>query len=378
MIAKTRWTPWLVRVLVLLVLHEFEPVSARAIAQVKKATSESLIVEVGSVDPAKASTWKMEGFQSVILMIDEHQKLAEINRAAQAIASASLDLYIWIEVGRSPSLARDHPRWMASLGMHGDWRQRFPKVRPLAEGEVAKAWPWVPISYQETFEAHRKRICRILEHAPTNWRGVLLNDLQAGPASCGCGNIQCRWAVDYGVPSTATKLSGSDVAARFVAEITRSFPGKEVIPVWTAECDQEDLQIELRPKGSWSTGYCGQVPCFETCRKRFAEQWAALTAAGTGSTGVLLLHREFERDRKEYGDAGGWITHAVEYLEKRNPKPIPRQRLWLVVQGYDVKPEQAAEIRRLAVRLGAGAVAVARSRIDQSYEPRIISVKSDP
>jgi hypothetical protein len=93
---------------------------------------------------------------------------------------------------------------------------------------------------------------------------------------------------------------------------------------------------------------------------------------------VLLLHREFERDRKEYGDAGGWITHAVEYLEKRNPKPIPRQRLWLVVQGYDVKPEQAAEIRRLAVRLGAGAVAVARSRIDQSYEPRIISVKSDP
>lgn len=376
--ANTRWANRLVLVLILMILHAFEPVPTRANAQVKVATSESLIVEVGSVDQAKVAAWKKEGFRSVILVLDQHQEPIQITQAAQAIASASLDFYIWIEVGRSPSLARDHPRWMASLGMHGDWRQRFPKVRQLAEGEVAKAWPWVPISYQESFEAQRKRICRILERAPANWRGVLLNDLQAGPASCGCGNLQCRWAVDYGVPSTATKLSGTDVAARFVAEISRSFPGKEVIPVWTPECDQEDLHVGLRPKGSWTTGFCGQVPCFETCRKRFAEQWASLTAAGTSPIGVLLLHREFERDRKEYGDAGGWITHAVEYLEKCNSKPIPHQRLWLIVQGYDIKPKQEVEIRGLAVKLGASAVAVARARIDQSYEPRIISVKSGP
>ena len=29
---------------------------------------------------------------------------------------------------------------------------------------------------------------------------MFLNDLQAGPSSCGCGNDQCRWALDYGSP----------------------------------------------------------------------------------------------------------------------------------------------------------------------------------
>ena len=369
------WPDWF---LVALMLYALAAEPARANAQAKATPFEALIVEVKTVDPIKVSAWKKEGFRAVILMIDEQQEPAALTQAAQAIASESLDLYYWIEVGRNPALARERPRWMAALGMHNDWRLRFPKVRALAEGEVAKAWPWVPIGYQESFEFHLKRIGQILKRAPAGYKGVLLNDIQGGPASCGCGNVQCRWAVDYEVPSTATKITEPNIAGRFVTEVSRSFPGKEIIPVWAPECDEEDLPADKRPKGAWGTGYCAGVPCFDFCRKRFAEQWAPLCTARTGPIGVLLLQREFERERKEYGETGGWITHAVEYLEKRNPKPIPRQRLWLVVQGYDVKPEQEAEIRRLAGGMGAGAVAVARGRIDQSYEPRIVKVKPDP
>jgi len=43
------------------------------------------------------------------------------------------------------------------------------------------------------------------------------------------------------------------------------------------------------------------------------------------------------------------------------------------VQGSTKEEELAA--RRIAAQTGAGAVIVARAKIDQSYEPRIISIK---
>ena len=33
-----------------------------------------------------------------------------------------------------------------------------------------------------------------------------LNDLQAAPSACGCGNTFCRWTPDYGPIRTATEL----------------------------------------------------------------------------------------------------------------------------------------------------------------------------
>src|SRR5205814_1020593 len=76
---------------------------------------------------------------------------------------------------------------------------------------------------------------------PGRWSGVFLNDLQAGPSSCGCGNDQCRWALDYGAPATAPKTPGDDAAARAVAEVRTRFPDKAVIPVWVTECETVDL-----------------------------------------------------------------------------------------------------------------------------------------
>jgi hypothetical protein len=333
-----------------------------------------VLVGLPTVTSENSARWRKEGFAAVAVVLDEGANAAALERAAKFVREQRLDLFYWIEVGRHEALARQHPQWMASLGMHDDWRKRFPAVRPLAKGEVAKAWPWVPIRYREAFEAHRTRIAQLLARVPSDYCGVLLNDLQGGPASCGCGNLQCRWATDYHVPSLATRLEPIKAAADFLADISRSLPGKQVIPVWTTECEKEDLPLTKLPPGSWSTGYCGQVPCLDYCRQRFAEQWQGLQANRDAPTALLLLHREFQRDRAEYGGPTRWIRTALEGMEKA-AKPISRERLWLVVQGYGIPQEEEKLVRQTAGRLGAGVVLVARTRIEQSFEPRIVQTK---
>jgi hypothetical protein len=344
-------------------------------ARLSAATREIVLVSPDAADPARCAAWRKEGFGAVALVLDEQSPAATLGKAAEAAAANSLDVYLWIEVGRCPELAREHPEWMAALGSHDDWQSRFPKIRLPEKDEVAKAWPWVPIGYQEASRAHLARIDKLLERAPAGFKGHFLNDLQGGPASCGCGNLQCRWALDYRVASTATKLDGPNPAVRFLAAVAKSAKGKLVIPVWVSECEQEDLPDSKRAKGSWGTGYCGTVPCLETCRKRFAEQWTALQTDRDGPTALLALHQEFQRDRKEYGTPCSWVAQTWDYYDKHSTRPVPRQRLWPVLQGYNVRPEIEAALRNAASKAGMGAVVVARTRIDQSFEPRIVKVK---
>ena len=350
----------------------------RLVSAAETRPFEVVIATASTVTEERTAGWKGEGFRAVAVVLDDGDAAVDLEKAAKAVSDHSLGLYFWIEVGRNPAFARVHPDWMASLGIHNDWRKRFPNVRPLEKGEVAKVWPWVPIRYREAYDAHLKRIQLLLARAPDGYRGVLLNDLQGGPASCGCGNLQCRWATDYGVASTTVKLDGADIAARFVREVGKSINGKEVIPIWTTECEREDLSTDKLPQGSWSTGYCGEVPCLETCRKRFNEQWTALEADRRGPTGLLLLEQEFQRDRKEYGGIANWMNSVVESIEKQGDKPYPPERLWLVIQGYGTTADDETALRQAAVKTGAGAVLVARTRIDQSYEPRIVEVKPAP
>ena len=352
-------------------LHSGTPCLAESAASPIKM----VITEANKADAAAVAGWKREGYGAVVLVLDEGQKASALQKAGKRITQSGLDLYLWIEVARNPAMAREHPEWLAALGMHDDWRKRFPKVRPLEKGEVAKAWPWVPIVYRQAFDAHKARVEHLLARAPEGYRGILLNDLQGGPASCGCGNLQCRWAVDYHVPSTATKLAGTDSAARFLAEIRKLANGTEVIPVWTPECEAEDLPRNHGLNPGWSTGYCGTVPCLETCRKRFADQWTALLATHHGPVAAILLHREFARERREYGGHAAWISQATDSLTK-GPARLPRQRLWVVVQGYDVTSEDENAACRLAAKAGAAAIVVARARLDQSYEPRIVAARA--
>jgi len=338
---------------------------------------EIVLVEAEAVTAAAVSQWKKEGFKAVAVVLEERTGEAGYRELSRRISEGGLDLYFWIEVARNPSMAAAHPRWMAALGSHEDWQKNFPKFPEPGVGEVAKAFPWVPISYRESFDAHLARIEQLLKRAPPGWRGLLLNDLQAGPSSCGCGNLLCRWAVDYHVRSTATKLAGDVIAATFVAEVRKRIGDRQVIPVWTTECEKVDLPAN-KNQGRPGTGLCGTVGCDTgACPEEFTRQWSALVSGHDGPIGLLALHTALQRTQREFGGGSAWVTNAIAYLEQTVPansgKPTSRDRLWMVVE--DSKAGEEASARQLAAQAGVGAVIVARAIIDQTYEPRMVPTK---
>jgi hypothetical protein len=340
-----------------------------------KKPAEAVLVAPDAVSSDAAAAWKAEGFTAVVLLLDERYPADAYKTAAKTISDGSFDLYYWVEVGRNPEMAREHPEWMAALGIHDDWRSQFPDFPKLDQGHVVKAWPWVPISYADAFAAHVARIKSLLERVPPGYRGILLNDLQGGPSACGCGNLQCRWAIDYGVPSTAKKLPGNDAAVQIVVAVKNLAANSEVIPVWTTECAEEDMALGKLPNQKWTTGYCGNVDCFHNCFDRFAEQWSALHAKHTGPTAILSLQKEFMRDRKEYDENRDWIANMVRYLRRDKVGRVQPKSLWLVIQGFGVTPKEEKAARRSAQQTTADMVVVARTRIDQSYQPRTLKRK---
>ena len=336
-----------------------------------------VLVEAEAVTPATVAQWRQESFQAVAVVLNEETGDARYRELARHISGGGLDLYCWIEVARNPKIATAHPRWMAALGSHGDWLRNFKNFPEPGVGEVAKAFPWVPISYREAFDAHLARIEQLLKRAPPGWRGLLLNDLQAGPSSCGCGNLQCRWAVDYNVPPTATKLEGDDVAARFVTEVRKRAGDKTVLPVGTTECEEVDLPAE-KHQGQPGTGLCGTVGCATgACPQVFTRQWSALVLGHDGPLGLLALHTALQRTQKGFGGGPGWATNAMAYIGKtlsaNGGKAVASGRLWVVVE--DTPNAKEITAREVATKAGVAAVIVARAKIEQSYEPRMISVK---
>ena len=227
-----------------------------------------VLVGLERVSPEFLAAWKAKGVTAVVVPLDDAAK-RRWQPMADTVERAGMTLWPWIEVARNPAMAEAHPEWMAAIGAHhDDWRRRFPEAPAAKHGEVIKAWPWVPIGYAPAFDAHRQRLKMLLGDLPGRWAGVFLNDLQAGPSSCGCGNDQCRWALDYGSPPTAAKTPGDDAAAKIVAELSAGYPGKVIIPVWVTECELVDL-----PDAKGGTGLCGRVPCAKNdCWPRYAPQ----------------------------------------------------------------------------------------------------------
>lgn len=340
---------------------------------------EAVIVAAQDVTPDNVTVWSRSGHRAVVVILDERTTAEAYQAAAKTVSGARLDLYYWIEVARNKGLADAHPRWMASLGMHGDWQKRFPGTRlPVKDQEVAKAYPWVPIGYREAFDAHLQRIRDLIPRAAEPYRGVLLNDLQGGPASCGCGNLQCRWALDYRVPATATPLTGNDVAVRFLSAVRGFIPNKQVIPIWMTECEHADLPANPGA-GALTTGLCGSVPCATgTCPKAFAQQWSPLVSQGTSAIGLLVLQKELERNGPRY-KMSHWIPKAVDYVDtipaEQGGKVLPHERLWLIVQGYGSSAAEQSAARAAALETHPAAILVALTPLDQSYEPRVIPVK---
>lgn len=324
-----------------------------------------------AVTPTRLAELHRDKFTVVVLALreDSASSLQADRAAAERVKEAGLALWYWIEIARHPQLAEQHPRWMASLQGHPEWRRFFPDFPKPQKGEVVKCYPWVPILYQETFDAHRDRVAKLLGSLPLP-RGVLLNDLQGPPSACGCGNPVCRWTADYGPIQTATPL-GEDAAARFVAAVRQTAgAGVQVVPVWTTECEAHDVAKE---------GLCAGVGCFKgICWKAYTRQLKEV-AEESPTIGALLLYKTFQQDSTEYPEPAGWVGHALRGFQtippKHGGKAVAPERLVAVLQGWNVTPAELAAQQQQAQSAGVAATVVAFEPIEQSWSPRIVSIQ---
>jgi len=309
--------------------------------------------------------WSAEGVNSIVLVATP-ESAQDLRVAVRQIRSARLQVYYWIEIARSPALAAAHPEWMASLQGHPEWRRHFPKLGEPRDGEVVRNYPWVPIVYQEAFDAHLQRVSKLLKSLPEA-HGIFLNDLQSAPSACGCGNTLCRWTPGYGPIQTAQRLP-SDAAARFATAVAALAPKSRIIPVWTTECEEMDKEA-----------FCAGVGCFAgLCWKEYTAQLMPV-ASRFDTLGVLLLYRSLGRNLPRYGSTGGWVKHALNSFIEMPPKwqgtALSIQSLVPILQGWDLTPaEQQAQIRQ-SQEAGAGSYVMALTKIDQGWEPRIVNIQ---
>jgi hypothetical protein len=111
------------------------------------------------------------------------------------------------------------------------------------------------------------------------------------------------------------------------------------------------------------------------CWKEYVKQFSPV-AEEARRVGVLLPVREFERALPVYREPAGWVSHALSTFQTLVPqhggKPVEPSRLMAVVQGWDVTDaEVAAQVER-AWAARAGGVIVARVKIEQQWQPRIV------
>jgi hypothetical protein len=305
-----------------------------------------------------------DGFTCVAFMLTVTNSEAD-SLAAARVKQSGLELDYWIEIGRNPALADAHPDWMASIQTHKEWRRFFPQFPATPSNCVVKVYPWVPVLYRETVEAHLQRVADLLAGRPPP-RRLFLNDLQGAPSACGCGHPLCRWTPDYGPLTSASRL-GNDAAAQFVRSVKRIRPGVEVIAVWTTECEDHDRH-----------GLCAGVGCFRgNCWQEWTAQLNPL-AAQNDTIGALLLYRTFERDLPVYQKPAGWIAEALGFFQKLplryQAEGLPAARLLPVLQGWDVTAQQIEEQISRATEAGADRALVAFASIDQSWSPRMFTL----
>jgi hypothetical protein len=322
---------------------------------------QGVLVRAERLTPEFLKAWKAKGVTDVIVPLDEVTK-QRWETTAKVIELAGMTLWPWIEVARNPAMADAHPEWMATPGgHHDDWRRRFANAPKEKAGEVIKVWPWVPIGYAPAFDAHRARLKDLLTDLPGRWSGAFLNDLQAGPSSCGCGNDQCRWALDYGAPATAAKTTGDDVAAKIVAELFARHRGKTIVPVWVTECEPVDL-----PNAKNGTGLCGGVSCATgDCWPRYARAWNPLLEATDGPIALAMWAETFGRD------GANWLDKDIGLFQKppRGSTPLTGSRTIAVVQSWQKSEAAVNSLLARAKQFATGWV-LALDSIDQSWEPR--------
>ena len=328
----------------------------------------AVMIEPPSLDDQLAMSLVRADYNRVVLLLSETAATdqSDVRRAVEVARRNGLACDYWIEVARCETLARSHPELMASLQGHPEWRRFFPKSLEPREDEVVKTYPWVPVLTREGFDVQAARVTQRLKGLPLA-DSLFLNDLQGAPSACGCGHPLCRWTTDYGT-KRSTAAAGPDAAARFCDEVARRTGQRNVIPVWTTECEAHDKQT-----------LCAGVACFEgLCWKEFTKQLTPIAQRG-GPVGLLVPFRAFDRDLPSYGARAGWVREACELMQTQPTKhkgtPVSPERLIAVLQGWDVTHREVMAQIAQARQAGAGGFIVSRVPLEQGWEPRIVRWK---
>lgn len=327
------------------------------------AETRGVLVGGEQLSTLDAKHLKLAGFNSLVVKAAEGERLsADALKQLQNVQTEGIQIALWIEVARDPTLATEHPEWMASIQGHPEWRRFYPDFPNLKESQVVKVFPWVPIAYREAFAAQLQKVKRILAEWPYA-KKIFLNDLQGAPSACGCGHPLCRWTTDYGPIKTATPL-GVDFAARFVRSVKALRAELDVIPVWATECEEAD-----------KPGLCAGVGCYRgACWREWTAQLEPL-AAESDTIGALLLESTFQR-----GDIGpnwlGDISKTFQTMPERYQRAgVPVKRLLAVIEGW--QPDHGVGVvRQLGLLREAGieSFVVAQAKIDQRWEPKVFTL----
>ena len=305
---------------------------------------------------------------SRVVRLEEPWRADAVERECGAAKASNETLYLWLDLGRSPHLAALHPEWIGGTGSHEDWRVAFPQAPKAGPGERVGAYPWTPIWYRAVLEHRIAEITTLLEPHASTIAGVFLNQVQGIPSACGCGNDQCRWTVDYRMPGGLEKVDGAPTAL-LVSALKKRLPSIEWIPVWVTECTEHDQP------GKDSTGYCGDVHCFNgLCWKESSKEIGALSDTTT-TVALLSSPRFFKRDLPRYGD-GGWLAESLRELGEIPPrngtKGIEAGRVIAVLDGEGLSGPQRSDLERKARALGVGGTIVLDELPAEDWEPRLI------
>lgn len=340
--------------------------SAESAIEPKENLSAALI-SLSDASGSRLRELKSSGIETIVFKLESPgiESKHTVHSAANMAKNLGLAFAYWVEVARSPAMAKEHPEWMASLQTHDEWRRFFPNTPEPTANEVAKTYPWVPILSRETFKAQRKRVLALLADVPRA-KFVFLNDLQGAPSACGCGNALCRWTSDYGKRRSTIPL-GDDTAALFVTAIRNASPDSEVIPVWTTECEEHDGHPD---------GLCAGVGCFNgICWKAYTRQLMPV-AATSRRLAVLATYKQFQRDAARYGAKASWVEFAINTFvtmpPKHGGKAISASRMIAVIQGWDVTAEEIAAQQIAVKRAGANGYVVAYDKIEQDWSPKVV------
>lgn len=329
----------------------------------KRISSKKVVLL--NAESATAETigqWQKHGYSIAILVSNADKATAQ---AIERVRKETGHVDYFFEIARNPSMAKSHPEWMASIQGHHEWMRLFENAKKPEKGEVVKVYPWVPVFNREPFEAHVTRVKELLAKLPPPDR-IWLNDIQGAPSACGCGHPLCRWTADYGPKQTATKI-GDTAPAEFVRRVKKLVPDSEIIPIMTSECEAEDKHT-----------VCGGVGCFEgICWKAFTRQLDQVSRESE-RIGVACFYKAFERDLPRYKDKSGWIRYAIESFDKmpraRKGVGVQSKRLFAVLQGWDVSDEELQQQILIAERTSPAGHMIVKTKFDQSWTPKIISL----